>query len=601
MKKLKIPAALTVILCVTACVFFTACSDKSDDGTSSDNSDETTDSSVTAVTDAGSLSDEQKITDADRTAASTESSKYITFSSGGVTGEGAAIDGTTAEINSAGTYVLSGSGNGCVDIKAKGLEVNLVLNGLTLTNANGPAILVEKAEKVTITVAAGTQNILTDGSDYTAVYDDADLAPTAAVYSKDDLTINGTGVLTVNGKYNNAVQTTNVLKIIDVTLNVTSVDDGIIGKDCFNMESGVLTLITSGDGIRSTEDDSETDGVIVVSGGTLNITAGNDAVQASSSVIITGGDFTVKTGGGASAAFSEDESKKGIKASEAVTVSGGSFNLDCADDAVHSNGTVTVSGGTFSIKSGDDGIHADNILNIEDGTLTVSKSYEGYEAATVNIKGGHTEITSSDDGVNAAGGSDGSAITGPGGWGGGTIGPRYASPGETPTSTTSANSSYAINITGGYVFVNASGDGLDANGSITMTDGTVIVSGPTDNGNGALDYDTSFTYGGGTLIAVGSSGMMQAPSTGAAHYISVKINSAKSAGLIYIADSGGSVVAAFRAPKSFASVVYGSADITSGKSYSVYYGGTATGTETNGFYTDCSASGGTSVATATAK
>lgn len=194
-------------------------------------------------------------------------------------------------------------------------------------------------------------------------------------------------------------------------------------------------------------------------------------------------------------------STKGLKSYVDIQLNGGSFTIDACDDAVHSNGTVTVNGGTFTIQTGDDGIHADESLTINNGTIQIDQSYEGLESLDIAINNGNISIMASDDGINAAGDNDTAANP-----------EAEDEQGFRKTGMGMEESQGAVlTINGGSLTVNASGDGLDANGSIIMTDGTVIVQGPTSGGDGTFDYVDGFHISGGTLLAVGSQGMVQAP------------------------------------------------------------------------------------------
>lgn len=194
-------------------------------------------------------------------------------------------------------------------------------------------------------------------------------------------------------------------------------------------------------------------------------------------------------------------STKALKSYVDIQLNGGSFTIDACDDAVHSNGTVTVNGGTFTIQTGDDGIHADESLTINNGTIQIDQSYEGLESLDIAINNGNISIMASDDGINAAGDNDTAANP-----------EAEDEQGFRKTGMGMEESQgAAITINGGSLTVNASGDGLDANGSIIMTDGTVIVQGLTSGGDGTFDYVDGFHISGGTLLAVGSQGMVQTP------------------------------------------------------------------------------------------
>jgi phage baseplate assembly protein gpV len=258
--------------------------------------------------------------------------------------------------------------------------------------------------------------------------------------------------------------------------------------------------------------------------------------------------------GSTAATTSDTTSAKALKAAVSLTVSGGIISIDSSDDAIHTNGDLTISGGSIYISSGDDGTHADNSLTISGGDIDIVKSYEGIEALTINIAGGDIYIISTDDGVNAAGGSDSSSMGG--------------RPGQNGFSSSGSGK---LNITGGNLLINASGDGIDANGSISMTAGKVVIYGPTLNNNGAIDFDGGFTMSGGTLLAVGSSGMLQKPNGNGIKVLCVNTSIAADT-LVCIADSSGNAAACFYTVKNIASIVYCAPELKSG-TYTIYTGG----------------------------
>ncbi|MGN0143465.1 MAG: carbohydrate-binding domain-containing protein, partial [Clostridium sp.] len=247
---------------------------------------------------------------------------------------------------------------------------------------------------------------------------------------------------------------------------------------------------------------------------------------------------------------------------------GGNIKIDSSDDSIHTNDTLVINGGNLELISGDDGMHADSSLDINDGNINISKSYEGVESQVININGGTIYVTSTDDGINAGGGSDGSSVNG--------------RPGENSFNTSSTCS---LNINGGYIYVDAAGDGLDANGSIYMTDGFVIVNGPTNSGNGALDYDNIFEISGGTLISAGSSGMLQAPSESSTqNSLKIVMNTLDADTVVRIEDENGNELMTFAPAKSFGSLVVSSPEITFGTSFKVYTGGTCNGDSRDGIF-----------------
>lgn len=411
---------------------------------SSDNYDE----EVSAVEEALVKAEETTVTAAEQT-----KKNAVIFDGNKITysGKGAEINGSTITITSSGTYYFSGSlsdGQIIVDSDDDG-TVNLVLNGVDITGSNNAPIYIANAEETVITLADGSKNILTDGSTR------SDEEITGVLYSSDDLTLTGSGSLTVTANYNDGIVCKDTLKIISGSYTVKSADDGIIGKDCIIIAGGTFNINAEGDGFKSTNDSDTSLGYIAVSDGTFNITAGADGMQAETNILIENGTFTITTDGGSAKASkkndfggsssSEDTSSaKGLKAGSTIAVKNGIFTFDTLDDSVHSDSKVNISGGTFNISSGDDGIHSDEVLNISGGKITVSNSYEGLEASEITISGDTIDITASDDGINAAGKNDVESFF--------DIG--------------SSSNNNILTISGGIVKVDASGDGLDANGYI---------------------------------------------------------------------------------------------------------------------------------------
>lgn len=502
-----------------------------------------------------------------------------------VTGSGTTVSGTVVTVTASGTYEVSGSltdGQLVVD-SSDGGTVTLVLNGAAIHHSTGAPLYVASAGQAVITLADNTTNELADSQTY--VFPDAETdEPNAALFSKDDLVIQGNGSLIVNGNYNDAIASKDTLLISGGVITVNAVDDGIRGKDSLTVTGGTLTVTSGGDGLKSDNDEDTTKGVITVGAGTLTITSGGDAVEAETNLSITGGTFTITTAGGNTVPLADDASAKGLKATAGIVISGGTFTIDSADDAVHSNGTISIADGTLAITSGDDGIHADTSITIAGGDIRISKSYEGIESAVITIDNGTIHVVSSDDGVNVAGGVDGSSIGG--------------RPGQNDFTTTTSQYLY---LNGGYLVVTAAGDGIDVNGAIRMTGGTVLVNGPTANDNGALDYDVSFVMTGGFLVAAGSSGMTQAPGTTSTQKsVMVTFGATRSAGtLFHVRTSAGTGLVTFAPAKQYQSVVFSSPSLATGTAYEVYTGGSSTGTVTDGLYQGGTYTAGTKAASFT--
>jgi len=504
------------------------------------------------------------------------------------------VNGSTVTITKAGTYRLTGTltnGQVLVDSADDG-TVKVILNGVNITSTTNAPFAVTDAKKVVVILAKGTQNTLTDPAKY--AYADATTdEPNATLFSKADLTIAGEGNLTVKANFNDGIASKDGLVITGGTISVEAVDDGVRGKDYLVVKGGTLAVKAGGDGLKA---DNEEEaglgfGFVTLGGGTVSVTAGGDGIDAATNAAVTGGAVTIVSGGGSGTKLSGDLSAKAIKGNAAVTVSGGTLKLDAADDAIHSNNAVTVSGGTIAIATGDDAIHADTALTVNAGTIDITKSYEGLESAAITGNGGDITRVASDDGLNAAGGADGSGTL-PGG--------APATGGRRPDQFAAAGN-FTITINGGTILVNADGDGVDANGSVTMTGGTVLVQGPSANGNGAIDYDGTFMMSGGVLVAAGSAGMAQAPTTTSTQgSLLVRLASAQKAGtVVHIQAADGTPLVTFQATKAFQALTVSTPAIVKDASYDVFVGGSATGTNRGGLYTGGASSGGTKVATVT--
>ncbi len=489
-------------------------------------------------------------------------------------------------ITEAGVYVLSGNvKNGSVKIEAdKSDKIQLVLDGVDITNEGSAALYVKSADKVFVTLARGSENFLSSKGEFSPDTD-AETGDTVnvdgAIFSREDITFNGEGKLTVSSEKGDGIVSKDDLKITGGEFSVSAPEGhALSGKDCAAVAGGTLTLVSGKDGIRSENDDDAERGNVVITGGRFDITADGDGIYAGREVNVSGGEIKVTAGGGSkngeqhtggmwggfsgfggSADTSDDTvSQKGIKGSAAVAVSGGVITVDTADDAVHSDGNVNVSGGEISISSGDDGIHADGSIVISGGSVDIKKSYEGIEGKTITVSDGEVSIVSDDDGFNA---SDGTGDTG-GMFGGGRPG--------APSETESGTEVYLL-ISGGRVYVNASGDGLDSNGALFVEGGETYVDGPTNSGNGALDYATEGKITGGVVVAVGASGMAEnfgSSSTQGAIMYNV---GSSDGGKVTLTDENGDVLAEFQPAKSYNSVVISAPGIKEGGEYTLLVGG----------------------------
>lgn len=332
------------------------------------------------------------------------------------------------------------------------------------------------------------------------------------------------------------------------TLNIeANYSSGIKGKDNVLLTSANITVDTVDDGIKGRDS-------LTIENCDINVTAENSAIKTTN-----------------------DEEGLGD-----MVLSGGNFNINCNTDAFNCKSNLTVESGTFKIDAGDDAFHADSALTINGGNIQIDSCYEGLEGQQVNISDGNIHVISSDDGLNSAGGNDSSAFTG----------------GREDPFDTDINA--IINITGGYIYINCEGDGVDSNGTIEMSGGTVLVDGPESSGNGALDYNSTFTCNGGLLIACGMSGMAQAVSDTSNQYcIMANVSNLSGGTLFSIIDSEGTPVITYAPSKSYSNIVVCSEKLKGGETYSVSTGGSCSDENTDGLYSGSNYSGGTIEATFT--
>lgn len=504
------------------------------------------------------------------------------------------ISNNTITITDEGTYLLTGSlSDGQVIVDADDKKVQLVLDSVNINCDTSAALYVKAADKVFVTLASDSENSLSNTSDFVAI-DDNNID--AVIFSKDDLTLNGSGTLTVTAKYGHGIVSKDDLVITSGTYQITAAKHALSGKDSVRIADGVLTLDAGTDGIHSENTDNDAKGFIYIANGDISITADSD----------------------------------GFDAEE----------------------TLQVDGGNIEVAAEDDGLHADGDLIITDGTINVTKSYEGLEGMTVTVEDGNISVVSSDDGINAAGdgtseessqsgtppekpdgsdstedrpeppsgfdkndnssansnsdsnsdskpadlpdgnggpgggnggpgGDDGAPGSGNGGPGGGNGAPGGGNggPGGGMEEATDYN---LIQISGGKIYINANGDGIDSNGNLTVTGGEIYVDGPTSGGDGALDCSGTALISGGTVIAVGSSGMAENfDSSSAQGSMITTVSDSMITGDITLTDSEGNTIVSYSPSKEYSSVAISCADLKEGETYTLVAGDTSTSVSLN--------------------
>lgn len=434
------------------------------------------------------------------------------------------IDGNTVTITGEGDYIVSGTwsdGMIIVDVD-KSEKVQLVLNGVDITSKSSAAIYVKKADKVFVTLADGTENALANGGTFVAI-DDNNID--AVIFSKDDLTLNGTGTLIVDSPADHGIVSKNELVITNGTYQITAASHGMTGKDNIAIADGSFTITAGKDAIQSQNEDDDTLGFVYIANGNFLLNAGSDGINAINEINIAGGTITV------------EKSEEGLEA-RLINISGGEIDITSSDDGI--NATDKRSGATS----------AEAVMNVN------------VSVENMSDKGAADKKPDSDPGKNTDGKRQ-DFQGGRGGFGGGM--------GDTQSD---AN----IHISGGVTRIDAEGDGVDSNGYFTVSGGELYVAGPSNGGNGALDYGIDAVISGGIVVAAGQSGMAQnfgAESTQGTILVNTQQQNAAGSDIVLL-DSEGSALVAWTMEKAYNSVVVSCPEIESGSSYAVKTGDVVT-------------------------
>ncbi len=251
------------------------------------------------------------------------------------------VEGTAATVTAAGTYEITGKlENGQIIVDTEGM-VTLIFNNIDIYCETSAPVYVKKAKHITIILAEHSENQLTDGSAYT--FADVTAEPDAVLFSKADMTIGGSGSLTVSANYNDGIASKDTLQIDNGKISVTARNHGIKGKDFLLIGGGEITVNAGGDGIKSTNDKDASLGYVKVSGGTLLITAQDEGISAVTDVKVTGGSICIET------------ANNGIKTNGTIDVSAGSVAIQtedkgllCAEQKIDTAAAVTVNGEAVS-------------------------------------------------------------------------------------------------------------------------------------------------------------------------------------------------------------------------------------------------------------
>lgn len=433
--------------------------------------------------------------------------------SASVSGGGAYVFDGDVVIAQAGRYVVSGTlDDGSIRVSAEsGSKIWLMLNGADIRCSDDAPIRIEQADKVFLTLAEGTENSLTGGE----AYSESALADKVGgvLFSRDDLTVNGSGTLRITAGYKHGIDANDELVISGGRIVIDAPGDGIHVNEGFRCENAALTIRAGDEGIHVQGNEAE----LCITSGSFDIESAGAALKSAFNMLLTGGSYTVRT----------------------------------QADGLHSGGSVGILGGDFTIRAADDGVHADAAVSVLDGRLLLAECYEGIEALTIDLSGGELEIYPADDGLNANGGS---------------YGGMFMRPGETAAAAPAADAEAEtwIRISGGSITVvndtARDADGLDSNGDIVISGGSVRVSLSSSGSNNAIDYGSesggSCVITGGEVVACGSAVMAEGFS-GSSTQCSILYNAGYNVAAgteVSLRDSDGQVLLRYAPPCTFSSV-----------------------------------------------
>lgn len=424
------------------------------------------------------------------------------------------ISGNTVTIIDEGTYILSGTlTDGMVIVDAE--DTDKVQ--LVLDGVD-----ITSAESAAIYVREADKVFITTASDSQntltnggtyTAIDDNNID--AAIFSKSDLTLNGAGSLTITAKAGHGVVSKDDLVLTSGTYQIDAASHGLSGKDSVRIASGSYTIVSGKDGIHAENADDTSLGFVYLADGAFDITSDGDGISAGNWLQADGGVYTVKAGGGS----------ENVQKSDGEWQFGPGQQTESTDTteedtvsmkAIKAAGELILKGGKYSLDSADDTIHSNANITISDGEFTLASGDDGIHAdSATTISGGTIDITESYEGI----------------------------------------------------------EGL----SIDITGGETYVSGPTNDGNSALDYNGTGTVTGGIFIAAGSSGMAENFGDSSTQGVMmVTVNSQAAGSAVSLSDSSGNELVSWTPEKEYTSVIISCPEITTGQEYTLTTGSDTT-------------------------
>ena len=582
----------------------------------------------TALTDAEMFTDRDSRTEYDPDKAV---KIELNGSSALASGEGVQTSGSTVTVTEEGVYLISGTlEDGMLTVDAPDTaKLQLILDGADITSATSAPLYIKGADKVFVTLVG--ENSLSNGGGFTAV-DENNID--GAVFSKQDLTFNGSGSLTVTSPGGHGIVCKDDLVFTGGSYDIAAAAHAIDANDSVRIKDAAITAQAGKDGIHAENSDDSEKGFVYIASGSLQIESEGDGISAGAYLYAADGTVEILAGGGyengtkqASEAWGmfgrgggprrggtadgaaeaappempngempEGGRPGGGKPGGAMTgaapdapPTGGteSGSETASEDSstsmkgLKAGGDILIEGGTFTIDAADDAVHSNSSATLRGGNFEIASGDDGVHAEdTLTVTAGTIHIAHSYEGLEALhlaieGGEIALTATDDGlNAAGGTDQSGMGGRDGMFGGPARGSSEGSIVISGGTISINASGDGIDANGTLEITGGYTTVTGPTQGDTSILDYDVSGTISGGTFVGTGAAFMLQNFTGSAQGVISMNVGAQSAGTKITLTDDAGAVILTYAPTLEYEIVMISDSAVRSGESYTLSVGDT---------------------------
>lgn len=419
-------------------------------------------------------------------------STHITLESEGIRLQGAGArlseDGRQLTVYRRGTYVLRGSTeNAQIVVDAPNGWVHLVLDGVSLGSQESAPIYIKNAGNVRISTTPGSENRIFDAENYVFADGLPKEEPFAAIYSAVDLFLCGTGRLSIEGNFRDALHCKDTLVIADIGMDVQSREDGLVAHDALLIQNAVLTVTAGGDAIKSSHPSTGLGGDLCLHSGELTLRADGDGMQADGRLLLLDGKLDIKTAGGYENSPDPLHSARALKSGNEAVILGGQLSLDAADDAIHANGKLVIGGGELSLLGANRAAVARDML-VTGGSIQASAGFRGLVSEVMEITGGSLSVKAEENAIRTRpyiATDDGFSL-------------------ESGAAPSPDGRQAVLLISGGNLsLMSKTDDVIRARGSMTLGGGALSLS-ASDLGGEPIRCDGAYTHRGGIAVSFGS-------------------------------------------------------------------------------------------------